>query len=136
MKTRTILLTALLATALAALVAHRMYDAKPATAADRSAELNVKAATLYAEFQQDEVSAGEQYNDKVVEVEGVVRDVTAGTDKTTDVLLETGDPLGAVVCEFNANETIGLKKGDPARIKGFCAGYNLDVLLQRCTLSK
>jgi hypothetical protein len=134
MKTRTILLLVALVAAIAAMISYRMVDAKPSDAADRSAEVSVKATALYAEFVEDEVAAGKRYNDKVVEVDGIIRDITTGSDGGAEVHLETGDPLGAVVCTFNTGKMIGLTKGGTARIKGFCAGYNLDVLLQRCSV--
>jgi hypothetical protein len=134
MRTKLLLLILAVA-AVAAAIGYRLLNAKPAAASDGSAEISVKAAALYAEFVENEAIAGKRYNDKLVEVEGIVRDVDPGTDGTMDVLLETGDPLGAVVCEFPANETVKASKGATVRIKGFCAGYNLDVLLQRCCIA-
>lgn len=135
MKARTLLLIIAIPVAVAAVVGYRMYEARPAEAADRAVEISVDATTLYAEFTQDETAAGERYNDKVVAVQGVIRDIVHRDEGTTDVLLETGDPLGAVVCAFAAGEAAPTEKNSTVRIKGFCAGYNLDVLLQRCSIT-
>ncbi|HNA32978.1 MAG TPA: hypothetical protein PL106_07625, partial [Flavobacteriales bacterium] len=80
----------------------------------------------------DEVAAGKLYNDKVVRVSGVVREVGTESTGPVNVLLETGDNLGAVVCEFERATAPALQKGQQVSLQGFCAGFNLDVLLQRC----
>lgn len=135
MRTRNILLLVSLLIAAGAFVGYRMYEAKTPTAAERSADVQVEAKALYDAFVLNETMAGATYNDKVVQVDGTVRDITTDADGRTNVLLETGDALGAVVCEFTADEKIDLQKNDPVRIKGFCAGYNMDVLLQRCSIA-
>lgn len=121
------------ALAAAAYYGYRMYSAGPATAAGRTADLNVQATVLFTEFQQDEVAAGGKYNDKLVAVEGIVRTTSTTADGLVNVVLETGDPLGGVVCEL-APGSFPPAAGQTVRIQGFCAGYNLDVLLQRCTM--
>ncbi|MGV9012988.1 MAG: OB-fold protein [Flavobacteriales bacterium] len=135
MTTRTILIILGLVAVLGGAIGYRMFAERPAQAADRTVELAVTASTLFNAFVQDETVAGKVYNDKVVEVIGVVRDVKIDADNNVDVLVETGDPIGAVVCEFAAGEKVAAMKGDSVRIKGFCAGYNLDVLLQRCSIT-
>ncbi len=62
-----------------------------------------------------------KYNDKVVQVNGTVRDITAADDGRTNVLLETGDALGAVVCSSPPMK-IDLQKNDPVRHQGLLRG--------------
>ena len=128
-----VILVVCLVLAAVAVYAYRMYTAKPATAEGRTAEVLVQAEALFAAYQMDEAAAGLQYNDKLVAVEGVVRSVST-TDGLVNVVLETGDPLGGVVCELAPGTLAGFVAGDPVRIQGYCAGFNLDVLLQRCTV--
>lgn len=135
MRIRNILLVVLLLAAVGAFVGYRLYEAKTPTASERPADLAVDAQTLYDAFVQDETAAGARYNDKVVQVSGIVRDITTEPDGRTNVMIETGDALGAVVCEFAPGQAVTLRKNDPASIKGFCAGYNMDVLLQRCSMA-
>lgn len=111
---------------------YRMYNAKTPTASEKSVDVVVDAPTLFAAFSQDEMAAGNLYNDKVLQVKGVVREVGAAGNGPVNVLLETGDALGAIVCEFAPDQAPAWQKGQTATLKGFCAGYNLDVLLQRC----
>lgn len=137
MRTRTLLfIVLLLLLAVAGYVGYERYTARTPTAAERSVDVAVEAKGLYEAFVQDEAAAGKRYNDKVVQVSGTVRDITTGADGRTNVMLETGDALGAVVCEFAAGEKVTLERNAPASIKGFCAGYNMDVLLQRCSIAR
>ena len=135
MRTRTILLAVLILAVIVGLIIYRSVEAPPSSAAGRSADVSLPATTLFAEFQQDEVKAGKRYNDKLVEVTGTVRAINLGADGT-EVLLETGDPMGAVVCDFKTRDKIDMVKGSPVRIQGYCAGYNMDVLLQRCSVAQ
>ncbi|MBP7513873.1 MAG: hypothetical protein KA791_04955 [Flavobacteriales bacterium] len=112
--------------------AYRMYNAKTPTASERAADVDVDAVALFQAFSQDEVAAGKLYNDKVLQVKGTVREVSSPGNGPVNVLLETGDAMGAVVCEFPPDAVLAWQKGQNVTIKGFCAGFMLDVLLQRC----
>ncbi len=129
---RNILIAVLLAAVAGGFISYRMYNAKTPTAAEKTADVTVDATALFAAFTKDEVAAGKLYNDKVLQVNGVVREVGTVGNGPVNVMLETGDAMGAVVCEFAAGEAPAWQKGKNVTLKGFCAGYNLDVLLQRC----
>ena len=129
---RYLLLAVVAIAAIGAFVGYRMYQRPVASAQGQNAELTVSAEELYRAFNSDEVAAGKQYNDKVVRVSGVVREVGTESTGPVNVLLETGDNLGAVVCEFERATAPALQKGQQVSLQGFCAGFNLDVLLQRC----
>jgi hypothetical protein len=133
MNRRVILLVSLLAVAVGGFVAFRMWNDAPEKASERDADVTLDAEALYQAFVMDETAAGKQYNDKVVQVRGVVREVSAAGGPT-NVLLETSDPLASIVCEFPAGSAASVAKGSTVTIKGFCAGINLDVLLQRCSI--
>lgn len=134
MRKRNIVIIVLLIAALGAYLGFRMYSAEVPNAAGQAPELAVDAKALYEAFSTDERVAGERYNDKVVEVTGTVREVTKGPDGRVNILLETGDALGAVVCEFPDGEAVEAAVNSTVAIKGYCAGFNMDVLLQRCAL--
>ena len=119
--------------ACAAIVGYRMYTVKVPVASERTTEVTVDATDLFNAFSVDEIAAGKLYNDKVVQVNGVVGNVSRSEAGRVRVSLNTGDAMGAVVCEFQsvAEEPV---VGDTVSIKGFCAGFNMDVLLQRCAI--
>lgn len=110
----------------------RSYSAAPVKASERAADATLEADALYQAFVADEAAAGKQYNDKVVQVSGVVRGVDPEEGRL-NVMLETTDAMAGVVCEFAMNDLpASWKKGDRVTLKGVCAGINMDVLLQRC----
>ncbi|MCB0790317.1 MAG: hypothetical protein H6595_13665 [Flavobacteriales bacterium] len=94
----------------------------------------IEASALLQEFSADEAAANARFNGKAVQVTGIVKEVTAPAAGPTTVSLETGDPLSLVICESDDGRAAQLKAGNKVTLKGFCAGYNLDVLLQRCVI--
>ncbi len=129
---RNIFIVVLVVALAGAFIGYRMYNAKTPTASEKAADVTVDATALFAAFTTDEMAAGKLYNDKVLQVKGIVREVSAPGNGPVNVMLETGDAMGAVVCEFAADKSPSWQKGQSVSVKGFCAGYNLDVLLQRC----
>lgn len=134
MSKRTILILFLFVAAVAAYFGIRAYSAKVPQAADVTAETTVGAESLFNDFATDETKAGVRYNDKVIEVVGAVKDVSVSADGRMSIHLESGDPMGGVVCDFS-EKAAPPAIGDTVAIKGFCAGYNFDVLIQRCAFS-
>lgn len=133
MKNRWMIALGLLAVAVAAYVGLRAYTAGMPGAAGHVPELAMRAEDLYKAFQDDEAKAGELYTGKLIEVSGTVRGV-ASSDGHMSVLLASGAALGAVVCEF-AGPADEPAEGGRVSIKGYCAGFNFDVLLQRCAFT-
>ncbi len=130
---RKLLLGILLLVALVGVfIGYRAYSAKTPTASERATDVTVDATALFTAFVTDEIAAGKTYTDKVLQVSGRVRDVSQGSDGIVNVTLETGDALGGVVCEFTVDRAPKWKKDSQVTVKGICAGYNMDVLLQRC----
>lgn len=102
------------------------------------ADLEVDAKAIYDEYVANETLAGAKYNDKVVLVSGMVSSVDKSNGQVA-IMLDTGDPIGAVMCQLDAeiNQESGeLKEGDFVKFKGTCSGFMTDVQLQRCVLVK
>lgn len=129
---RKILLIILALGVIGAVIGHRLYNERTPTASEKAADMTVDAITLFKAYSTDEVAAGKSYNDKVLQVSGTVRSIDRPEKGPVNVMLETGDPMGAVVCEFAPEGAPDWQQGKPVTLKGICAGYNLDVLLQRC----
>ncbi|OWY22185.1 hypothetical protein C7N43_22325 [Sphingobacteriales bacterium UPWRP_1] len=130
-----ILIAILAIGAIGAYIGKTMYDKPVASTADVKTEVQIDAATLFTEFEQNEQSAGDKYNDKAIAVKGTVQGVTTEGDKTT-VMLNGGD-MGGVSCEMQDKTGVdNLKQGDAVTIKGVCTGYLTDVILVRCVLDK
>jgi hypothetical protein len=132
-KTRIIILAALVAVAIVAWYGWHLYDKPTPKAAEAVTEITIDATALMQAFQTDEAAAGKAYNDKVVEVTGRVREVSSDSGGPVTMYLETGDGLGVISCEC-APGMQPKPPGTEVTIKGFCAGYNMDVELKRCAI--
>ena len=130
---RIILSAALVLCGAAALVAWRMYERPTPKAAEADTDIAIEAPALLQAFQSDEVAAGRTFNDKVVEVTGRVREGSLDTNGPATMYLETGDGLAVISCEC-APGMQPKAPGTEVTIKGFCAGYNMDVELKRCAI--
>ena len=115
-----------------AAIGYYKYNEKTPTAADKGADVTVDAKALFEAYNTNDSLAAKTYDDKVIQVSGDVRDVSSSPGGPVNVTLETGDAMGGVVCEFAASAAPAWEKGDHVVLKGICAGFNMDVQLQRC----
>ena len=86
--------------------AFREYNRPVASTASLSSDIVIGADALLNAFLSDETAANKQFNDKVVEVSGVVRSVAPESEGRTEVILETGDPLAGIVCTFGDRKSV------------------------------
>ena len=135
MKRRSFIGVALVIVAVAAYFGIRSYTAVMPGALGHEPVVTLNAEDLYRAFEEDEVQAGIKYNDKLLLVEGVVNQVATSEEGRMSVLLTTNSDLGSVVCEF-ADQAEHPVEGRRVAIKGYCAGFNFDVLLQRCAFAE
>lgn len=92
------------------------------------------AGLLFDEFTSQEQWANEKYLDKVIMVQGEIKDITNVADNRINITLETGDDIFGVSCTFEKSIE-GLQAfnpGDKVNIKGVCAGMLMDVVLINC----
>lgn len=134
MKKRTLILIVLVVIAAGAFHAYREWNRGLPQADEAQPAETLTATALFTAFTTDEAAANARFNDKLLQVSGTVREVNGGGDAPVNVWLETGDPLAAVVCEFPAEAMVVAQSGSSLTVKGFCAGYNMDVQLQRCAI--
>jgi hypothetical protein len=116
--------------------AWREYQRPHASAHKLEASHVVSATELLADFQQDEEAATAKYvgdHSTPIEVAGTIRLIDTEAPGIINAVLDTGDPMSGVVCEFNENDfPADWRPGMDVRIKGFCSGMLMDVVIQRC----
>jgi len=108
--------------------------------ASQSEDYALNAPELLAAFVNDEAATNANYNGKVLKVTGVVTSIEAGAGEApVNVLLDTGDAMASIMCEFKSDDLPkAWKEGSAVTVKGICAGYlgsDLlpgNVILQRC----
>ncbi len=101
-----------------------------------SAEVEISSGELTSFFILNEKSANSIYRGKVIEVEGIVKEVTFLNNRNT-VLLQGDTKYSSVICDMRSNqieEIKKLKQGQKIKIKGVCKGFLKDAILLNCML--
>jgi hypothetical protein len=122
--------------AVAGVFALMEYNRGVEGAASMEAAATVSATELLAAFTTDEAAATAQYvgtSEQAVQVSGTIRAMEPSGDGKVTVILETGDPLAGVTCEFAEADVPGTwRSGADVTVKGICTGILMDVVLVRC----
>nr|WP_246615870.1 OB-fold putative lipoprotein [Aquimarina litoralis] len=86
-------------------------------------------------YSKDEDKANSHYKNKIIEVTGIVKEISFLNNRNT-ILLKGNTTKSSVICDMQLNQTAilrKLKKDDVVKIKGVCKGYLKDVILLNCT---
>jgi len=97
----------------------------------------VSAKNLYYTYQENEVSADNNFKGKKFYVEGIIGDI--GKDLFDDIYitLKTGDIIGSVQCFIDdADKVSKLKKGQKITVYGKCDGLMMNVLMKNCKITE
>lgn len=108
-----------------------LWNKAPAKVEDSKSSA-ISADDLAIAFTGNEQQANSKYLNKVLDVSGIITEVSKNQDGKTVIMLGVAsDPLSGVQCTMREN---GVKAeiGKPITIKGFCNGYTLVVLLSDC----
>jgi tRNA_anti-like len=115
-------------------VGYKMYNKPHENIADATEEHSLSAAELFAAYQADEMAANAKYLDKIIVVQGTVRE-TKEEDGTVNVMLETDDMMFGVRCQLDnlaTHKRKDFKAGEKVSLKGKCSGSLMDVVMVRC----
>jgi hypothetical protein len=105
--------------------------------AGASPDITVSAEALMSDFSADETSANAKYLNKVLRVNGSVKDIKQDSLGSYSIELASGSELSVVSCLLDPrhNEDASrVKKGDNVAITGICTGVLMDVVLIRCAV--
>ena len=93
----------------------------------------VSAKDLFYTYQQNEVSADNNFKDKWFYVEGVVDDIKKDIMDDIYVTLKTGEMFGNIQCFLDdADVASQLQKGQKITVYGKCSGLMMNVLMKDC----
>lgn len=131
-----IVITAVVVLLVGAIYGYLEFNRGVAGTASLPVQEKVTAGELLADFQTDEAAANQRYvgmTEQVVQVSGTIRSMEPLGTGVTNVVLETGDDLAGIVCEFQDEEVpTDWRSGADVTIKGICTGLLMDVVLVRC----
>lgn len=114
----------------------KQYNKPHKNVLEATPEYVVTAAELINEFESDEQQANEKYLDNVIQVEGVVANITIANGNSILTLSASG-AMGTVVCTMEPSQNkkvLGIDKGATITVKGICTGYLMDVMLIRSVI--
>lgn len=86
-------------------------------------------------FQNDALSAKEQYINQLVQVKGRVHDITYLNDRQTIILKGAEFQDSYIICDMSPEDTNvdkSIQIGQEISLKGVCKGFLLDVILLNC----
>ena len=127
---RKILLIGVVLAAFGGSYGYYMWNKKTPSTASRTAELTITANELGSQFDKD------KHAGKVLSVKGKVASVET-ENGTTNVTIETDDPMVSISCELEKGATTpSVNTGDEVTIKGQCDGKLTDVVMTRCIILK
>lgn len=98
----------------------------------------VTAVQLFNDFSTNEAAAQKKYvpekvGDKKVEVSGEIHEMGKNENGEFFYTLKTSDEMFGVKCIMDKDQEIAnAQTGDKVTIRGFCNGYNMDVIINRC----
>jgi hypothetical protein len=90
------------------------------------------ASEFVQEFLMNEQSANKKYWDKVIKVEGTVKNIEKDDKGFYSVVLGDITSSSSVRCTLDSahnKEAKFIEKGETTILKGICAGFNSDELL-------
>jgi hypothetical protein len=115
------------------------YNKGPADVRDAEA-IKINAVALYQIFLSDSAEAKKEYADKVLEVSGMIKQVSKNQQNQVIVMLQTNEAGAFINCTLEENKA-GLVENKPVMLKGICTGMGMgdadlgilgDVYLTRC----
>lgn len=114
----------------------RIYNKPHLDVNQVEADYVVTAEEILRDFKADEMAANKKYLDKVVQVNGEIKDIDT-VDGVSVIVLAGNDNLSSIRCNMDPAENknaITLKTGQDLELKGMCTGFLMDVILVRAVI--
>lgn len=129
---RYVLFALLLVVAAIALYIYKEYNRTHKDTARLKADYSLAATDLIKEFETNEQASNKKYWDKIIKVEGTVKEVVKDDKGFYSLALGDTSSLSSVRCSIDSvhsNGAAAVKKGSFIAVKGICSGFNADEML-------
>lgn len=137
-KTRIIVIILILIISLIGTFVYTAVYNKPHIDVSKSApNISIESSVLLDDFLNDETQANSKYLDQIIQVNGLISEITANKDGNGIITLSNENSIGSIICHLSTEESkkiSDLKKGQNISIKGICTGYLMDVILVKCVI--
>jgi hypothetical protein len=114
------------------IVAYKMWT-KPHRNVEEIKAITVVATKLATDYENNEPEANSDYLDKVLEVTGVINEISKNQKGETVITLK-GTGMGGIICTLEGATPAKTKPGATVVLRGICTGYLTDVVLVRCVV--
>jgi tRNA_anti-like len=114
------------------IVAYKMWT-KPHRNVEEIKAITVVATKLATDYENNEPEANSDYLDKVLEVTGVINEISKNQKGETVITLK-GTGMGGIICTLEGATPAETKPGATVVLRGICTGYLTDVVLVRCVV--
>lgn len=132
MKIRHLVLAAVIVISISLLLGLIMFFKPHSNISKMKAEYKVEANDLINEFQTDEVTANKKYNEKAIEISGLL--ISKNKLPNGNDLIIIADEMFGISCQLDSTwakmnyEAINtLTPGSKITIRGICKGYLMEV---------
>jgi tRNA_anti-like len=129
---RYIILPLLVVIAAVAFYIYKEYNRAHKDTSKLKPDYSIAATDLVKEFETNEQASNKKYWDKIIRVEGMVKDLTQDDKGFYSIVLGDTSVMSSVRCSIDSvhnNEAALVKKGALIAVKGICSGFNADELL-------
>jgi uncharacterized protein YyaL (SSP411 family) len=129
---RYILLALLIIIAAVALYIYKEYNRAHKDTAKVKSDYSFTAAAFVKEFETNEQASNKKYWDRVIKVDGTVKDIRQDERGFYSISLGDTASMSSVRCSIDSShssEAAAIKKGSTIAIKGICSGFNADEML-------
>ncbi|MGB3155716.1 MAG: hypothetical protein WBB06_14010 [Chitinophagaceae bacterium] len=129
---RYVLLSLLLIGGTSAIYIYKEYNRTHKDTARLKPVYSLTATDLEKEFEGNETATTQKYADKVLRVEGIVKEVVKDDKGFYTVVLGDTLSLSSVRCSIDSlhsKDVMEVKKGTTLAVKGICSGFNADEML-------
>ncbi len=135
-KIKNIILVTILGITTIIIVMNVVYNQSHVNVSEVSPDITLLSQDLLNDFENNELEANSKYLDKIIEVNGIISNISTNKNKGI-ITLSDKDAMGGVICHLSSEEhtkIMSLKKGQNIKIKGLCTGYLMDVILVKCII--
>lgn len=115
-------------------VVYKLYN-KPHRDPSSEEALKVSAVELFKLYESNESEANSLYLDKVLEVSGVISEISTNQEQKIIVALETDNSFFGVRCTMTESD-VNVSVGQSVSIKGICTGYLSDVVITNAVITE